>query len=169
MNVAAVPLSEIAVAPVRLVPLIVTEDPTCPLPGLKLVMVGAGTLTVKSLAEVALPPGVVIEILPVAAPAGTAVVICVALLTVNVAAVPLNESAVAPVRFVPVTVTAVPIGPLDGCNAETVGTGGTVGEDGLGPEVLPPPHEAMADISAMTMTPNNGCARRISIQTTLPS
>jgi len=77
MNVAALPLRENAVAPVKSVPVIVTESPACPLAGVKLVMVGAGTgtVTVKLLAEVADPPGVVTDILPVVAPLGTVAVI----------------------------------------------------------------------------------------------
>jgi hypothetical protein len=99
VNVADLPLNFTAVAPVRLVPVIVTEVPTGPLVGVKVVIVGAGTVvTAKSLDEVALPFGVVTEILPVVAPLGTVVVICVPLLTAKVAAVPLNETAVAPLR-----------------------------------------------------------------------
>ena len=45
---------------------------------------------------------------PVLAPAGTVVVIVPELFTVNVAALPPNETAVAPVKFVPVIVTPVP-------------------------------------------------------------
>ena len=62
-----------------------------------------------------MPDGVVTEIVPVVEPEGTVAVICVELLTVKeVAAVPLNFTAVAPVRFVPVIVTLVPTGPLVG-------------------------------------------------------
>src|SRR5258708_2783877 len=53
---------------------------------------------------------------PVAAPNGTVVVTVPGLLTVNVAASPLNETAVAPVKFVPVIVTPVPTGPKVGAN-----------------------------------------------------
>ena len=72
--VAPVPLKATAVAPVRLVPVITTLVPTGPLVGLKLVIVGAAA-TVKELALVAVPPGVVTEIVPVVAPAGTVAVI----------------------------------------------------------------------------------------------
>jgi len=119
-NVAAAPLNATAVAPVRFVPLIVTAVPTGPDVGEKLVTVGA-TVTVKLVADVAVPPGVVTEIGPVAAPAGTVAVIWVALITENVAALPLNATAVAPVRFVPLIVTAVPIGPDVGEKLVTVG------------------------------------------------
>ena len=72
--VAAVPLKVTAVAPVRLVPVIVTLVPTGPLVGLKPVMVGE-PMTVKLLALVAVPPGVATAIVPVVAPAGTVAVI----------------------------------------------------------------------------------------------
>jgi len=68
-------------------------------------------VTEKLLTEVAVPLGVVTEILPVVAPLGTVAVICVPLFTVNDAAVPLKATAVAPVKLVPVIVTAVPICP----------------------------------------------------------
>ena len=68
--VALTPLNLTAVAPVKFVPLIVTLVPTGPLVGVKLVIVG-GLTTVKLLALVAVPPGVVTLIGPVVAPAGT--------------------------------------------------------------------------------------------------
>ena len=57
-------------APVKFVPLIVTLAPTGPLVGATLVTVGAG-MTVKLVALVAVPPGVVTLRGPVVAPAGT--------------------------------------------------------------------------------------------------
>ena len=59
-------------------------------------------------------PGVVTVIGPVVAPAGTVVVIVPGGLSANVAATPLNETAVAPVK--PVIVTPVPTGPKIGEN-----------------------------------------------------
>ena len=70
VKVAAVPLNATAVAPVKFVPLIVTLAPTNPLVGAKLVIVG-GLNTVKLLALVAVPPGVVTLTGPVVAPVGT--------------------------------------------------------------------------------------------------
>ena len=70
----------------KFVPVIVTLVPGVPLVGLNVVMVGAGTLTVKLVEDVAVPPGVVTVIVPVVAPFGTVAVICVALFTVNEAA-----------------------------------------------------------------------------------
>ena len=68
--VALVPLNCTAVAPVKLVPVIVTVLPTGPLVGLKLVIVGGGT-TMKFVALVAVPADVVTASRPVVAPAGT--------------------------------------------------------------------------------------------------
>src|SRR6476660_6907698 len=58
---------------------------------------------------------------PVVAPAGTVVVIVPELLTVNVAPAPLNRTAVAPVKFVPVIVTPVPPPPLAGAKEVMAG------------------------------------------------
>jgi hypothetical protein len=58
------------VAPLKFVPPIVTLVPTGPLVGVTLVIAGAG-MTVKLLALVAVPPGVVTLSGPVVAPAGT--------------------------------------------------------------------------------------------------
>ena len=64
---------------------------------------------------------------PVVAPVGTATVICVAEFTVKLAAATLlNDTALDPVKFVPVITTDVPIGPLVGLNEVIVGIGGTV-------------------------------------------
>jgi hypothetical protein len=69
-KLAAIPLNLTTVAPVKLVPLIVTLVPAGPLVGVKLVIVG-GIRTVKLLALVAVPPAVVTLSGPVVAPAGT--------------------------------------------------------------------------------------------------
>lgn len=123
---AAVPLNLTEVAPVRFVPVMVTLVPTAPLVGVNEEMDGGGT-TVKLVAEVAVPPGVVTLIGPVDAAAGTVAVICVLLLTVNPTAVTeLNLTAVAPLKFVPVMVTLVATGPLVGVKPEMVGVPVTV-------------------------------------------
>ena len=72
--VADTPPNVTEVAPVRFVPVMTTLVPTGPLVGLKLVIVGEPT-TVKLLALVAVPPGVVTAIGPVVAPLGTVAVI----------------------------------------------------------------------------------------------
>jgi len=99
-KVAVVPLNFTLVAPVKFVPVSVTLVPVCPLAGEKLVIVDAATLTVKLLAEVAVPCGVTIEIFPVTAPLGTVAVTLVALTTVNVAAAPPIVTEVAPLKCV---------------------------------------------------------------------
>jgi hypothetical protein len=123
--VAAVRLNVTPVAPVRFVPVMTTVVPTGPLIGTNDVIVGAVERTVKFEGLAAVPPGVVTPIGPVVAPVGTTAVICVAELTVKlVAAVPLNVTSVAPVRFVPLITTDVPTGPLVGENDVIVGPGG---------------------------------------------
>ena len=116
------------VAPVNLVLVMVTEVLTGPLVGLNEVMVGApGTVTVKLVALVPVPPEVVTEMGPVVAPVGTVAVIRVLLFTVNVVAeTPLNFTEVAPVKPVPVITTDVPTGPLVGLKDVTVGTAAAV-------------------------------------------
>ena len=76
------PLKATAVAPVRLVPVIVTALPGGPEFGVKPVIVGAGAVTVKVAVLAAVPPGVVTESVPLLAPVGTVAVICVAESTV---------------------------------------------------------------------------------------
>lgn len=79
-------------------------------------------VTVKFVPLVSVPEGVVTEIFPVVAPEGTVAVIFVSELTMNVAVVPLNFTAVAPENPVPLIVTEVPTGPLVGENDEIAGT-----------------------------------------------
>jgi hypothetical protein len=69
-------------------------------------------VTVKLVGLVAVPLGVVNRIGPFVAPLGTVSVICEPELTVNGAAAPLTETAVAPAKLVPLTVTLVPTAPL---------------------------------------------------------
>src|SRR5215469_1077106 len=74
-------------------------------------------VTVKRVVVIKGPlPGVVTVMGPVVAPGGTVVVIVPEGLTVKVAATPLNETAVAPMKVVPVIVTPVPTGPKIGAN-----------------------------------------------------
>jgi hypothetical protein len=109
-------------APVKFVPVIVTDNPALPLVGEKSVIVGAG-MTVKLVMLVAVPPGVVTVIGPVVAPAGTVAVIRDGPLTLKSALAPLNRTAVAPLKFVPLTVTDVPALPLVGEKLVIVGAG----------------------------------------------
>ena len=117
-----VPLNFTYVTPVKFVPEIDTMAPTLPDAGLNAVMPGADGVTVKLPALRPVPAGVVTEILPVVAPLGTTAVIDVADFTLIVGeAVPLNLTAVAPVKLVPVMVISFPTGPLVGVNDVTVG------------------------------------------------
>lgn len=111
----------------KLVPVMVTEVPTGPEVGLRLVMLG-GTSTVKG------PPLVdrlltVRMTFPVVAPLGTGTTIVVALQLVGVAAVPLKVTVLVPCdapKFIPVIVTEVPTGPEVGPRLVMLGGTSTV-------------------------------------------
>ena len=93
--------------------MIVTVVPMTPEAGFKLVMLGAGTVTVKLIPLLATPPTVTTT-LPVVAPAGTGVTMLVALQLTAVAAIPLKVTLLEPCaapKFAPVIVTAVPMTP----------------------------------------------------------
>lgn len=94
-------------------------------------------MTVKSVALVAVPAEFVIVIRPVVAPAGTVAVIWVSELTVKVADVPLNLTAVIPEKFVPVIVTVEPTGPLAGVKPVIVGVPVTTKSAALVPVPFP--------------------------------
>src|SRR5207253_7643660 len=97
------------VAP-KFAPVIVTDVPTNPDVGFRLVMLGAGTVTVKLTPLLATPPTVTTTF-PVVAPVGTGTTMLVALQLVGVAAVPLNFTVLVPCvapKFAPVIVTDVP-------------------------------------------------------------
>src|SRR3989441_3173369 len=98
------------------------------LAALSIVTVGGvvSVTTVKLLALLAVPPGVVTLSGPLVAPAGTVAVIVVAEPTVKLALVPLNRTAVAPLKLVPLIVTVVPTPPLVGEKLVIVGGGMTV-------------------------------------------
>jgi hypothetical protein len=80
-------------------------------------------VTLKTVALVTVPPGVVTLIVPVFAPAGTFVVIFVAASVVMLAAVPSKLTAVAPESLLPVMVTFFPGLPLAGLTLAMVGVG----------------------------------------------
>jgi len=123
---AAVPLNVTDVAPVNPLPVIVTIAPIKPEAGANEVITGGG-MTVNALADVTLPPGVVIEMGPVVAATGAFTVMRVSDTTVNNdAGVPLNATDIALDRPLPVTVTTVPAGPEPGVNAAITGGGMTV-------------------------------------------
>jgi len=105
-EVAAVPPKLTAVAPVKLVPVIITVAPEAADVGENEVTVGADNVNP---ARVAVPDGVVTEIMPVVLPATTAVML-VALATLKeVAATPPMFTAVAPVKLLPVIVMVPPM------------------------------------------------------------
>jgi hypothetical protein len=135
-EVAAVPPKLTAVAPVRLVPVMVTVAPEVAVVGLNDAMVGVaiGRLNVNPAKEAA-PPDVVTLTLP-DAPAPTTAVMLVAEATLNeVAAVPPKLTAVAPVRLVPVMVTVAPEAAVVGVNDAIAG----VGVAGVSGSSLPQP------------------------------
>ena len=108
---------------------------TVPLPLSAFVAVKV-TLTVKLLALVAVPAGVVTLNGPVVAPAGTVAWIAVAEVTVKLALTPLNVTDEAPVKLVPLIVTLVPTSPLVGVKLAIVGALVTV--NGLALVAVPP-------------------------------
>jgi hypothetical protein len=108
VKVAATPPNVTLVAPVKLLPRIVTDVPTGPI-------TGENAVTTKSVGLIALPSDAVSAILPVAAASGTVAVIRVALLIVKKAAlVPLNVTAVTPVRSLPTIAITSPTPPAEG-------------------------------------------------------
>ena len=71
-------------------------------------MVGRTTIVIE-VAEFATPPGVVTETTPASAPTGTLTVTFVALTVAGTAVTPpMNETTLAPVRFVPLIVRVAP-------------------------------------------------------------
>ena len=124
VNTAAVVPSFTDVVPVKFVPMIVTFVPWKPCVGVNPVIVGPGAfvVTVKFDELAPVPMLVVTAIGPVVAPPGTLALMLVSELTVKfTACVPLNVTAVALVKPVPVIETFVPTGPLVGVNDVTVG------------------------------------------------
>src|SRR5438552_3176698 len=116
VGVATVPLNFTVLVPCvapKFAPAIVTDVPMIPDVGLRLVMLGAGTVTVKLTPLLATPPTVTTTF-PVVAPLGTGATILVALQLVGVAAVPLNVTVLVPCvapKFAPVIVTDAPTNP----------------------------------------------------------
>ncbi len=125
VGVAAVPLNFTVLVPwlvPKFAPVIVTDIPTAPDVGERLVIFGAGT-TVKLTPLLALLETVTTTF-PVVAPGGTVATILVALQLVVLAIVPLNLTVLVPLvapKFVPVIVTEAPTAPEDGDKFEMVG------------------------------------------------
>src|SRR6266852_968121 len=104
----------------KFVPVIVTDVPTTPAVGVRLVMLGA---TVKLTPLLATPPTVTTTF-PVVAPADTGATMPVPLQLDGVAAVPLNVTVLVPCvapKFVPVIVTDVPTTPEVGVRLVMLG------------------------------------------------
>jgi len=102
---------------VKFVPVRVTVQPADPLAGENELIVGTApdsTVNGVPLKLQPVPQGAVTLSEPVGAPPGTVAVICVSESSVKLAAARLNATRVAPVKFVPLIVTAVPAGPLLG-------------------------------------------------------
>lgn len=130
VGVPGVPLKVTALAPCdepKLVPLMVTEAPTAPDVGVRLVILGVGK-TVK-LTPVLATPFTVITTLPVAAPVGTGTCIDVLLHMVGVAVVLSKTTVLLPCvapKFVPTIVTTAPTGSELGVRLVMLGVGRTV-------------------------------------------
>jgi hypothetical protein len=115
------------VAP-KFVPVIVTEAPTVPEVGERLVILGVGS-TVKLVPLLATPPAAVTTTLPVVAPAGTSTTMLVALQLSGVTEVPLKLTDPLPCarpKLVPVIVTETPTAPEAGKRLVMLGAAVTV-------------------------------------------
>src|SRR5208283_4129095 len=128
VGVAAIPLNLTVLVPCvapKFAPVIVTDAPTNPEVGFRLVMLGPEDVTVKLAPLLATPPTVTTAF-PVVAPAGTGATMLVALQLVGVAAVPLNVTVLVPCeapKFAPVIVTLAPTNPDVGFKLVILGAG----------------------------------------------
>jgi len=128
VGVAVVPLNFTVLVPCvapKFAPAIVTDAPTSPDVGLRLVMLGPSTVTVKLTPLLATPPAVTTTF-PVVAPAGTDATMLVALQLVGVAVVPLNFTVLVPCvapKFAPAIVTDAPTSPDVGLRLVMLGPG----------------------------------------------
>jgi hypothetical protein len=129
-TVAVVPLNFTVLVPwvvPKFDPATVTEAPTAPDVGVRLVMLGAAT-TVKLLPLLLTPPAFTTTF-PVVAPVGTGTTMLVAAQVVGVAVVVLNLIVLLPwvvPRLVPVIVTEAPTAPVVGERVVMVGVPATV-------------------------------------------
>src|SRR5882762_803570 len=126
VGVPAVPLKVTALVPweaPKFAPAMATDVPTTPEVGLRLVMLGAGIVTVK-LRPLLICPPTVTTTLPVVAPAGTGAAMFVAPQAVGVAAIPLNVTVLVPCvapKLTPAIATDVPTGPETGLRLVMLG------------------------------------------------
>ena len=169
VGLALVALKKTALAPwvePKLVPVIVTDAPTTPEIGVKLVMLGVWT-TVKDTPLLGFPPTVTTTF-PLVAPAGTGATIEVALQFVGLALVVLKETVLAPwvePKLLPVILTDAPTAPEVGDNAVIRGgdafswTGEQkITRSGRPPETtkLRAERNIKADLSCRFATPKSG-------------
>ncbi len=126
--VAAMPLNLTVLVPCvapKFAPAIVTVEAKAPDVGFRLVMLGAGAVTVKFTPLLATPPTLTTTF-PVVAPVGTVTTMLVALQLVAVAAVPLNLTVLVPCvapKFAPAMVTVAPTNPDVGFKLAMLGDG----------------------------------------------
>jgi hypothetical protein len=149
---AATPPMVTADAPVKFVPLMSVKSPAPPDASEKPVIVGADAASVNTVADVAVPPGVVTTTLPVAPPAATTAVICVGVTTKPVAGTPPKVTVAGARKFVPLIVMVAPTGALVGVKLVIVGVGTNVN---TGTEVAVPPGvvtTTLPDAPAPTLT-----------------
>lgn len=112
---------------VKFVPTIVTLVNAGPDAGAMLAMFGAGAGSTVKLPPVIMPPGAATIIGPFVAPTGTVTAIWLSEFATKLeAGVPLNSTAVAPVKPVPLTNTVEPTVDEVGDTLEKVGAGGGV-------------------------------------------
>jgi hypothetical protein len=115
------PLKVTLVAPLNLVPMTSILVPAGPLVAANELISGAEGVKVNGSVPVPVPLGVVTEIGPLAAPAGTVAWSSESESTLKLAAAPLNVTPVASVKFAPVMSTLVPAAPFAGVNDLTTG------------------------------------------------
>src|SRR6266481_902341 len=140
--VAVVPLNLTLLVPCvapKFAPAIVTDVPTTPDVGFRLVTLGGDEVTLKFIPLLAAPPTVTTTF-PVEAPLGTGTTMLVALQLVGVAAIPLNFTVLVPCvvpKFAPAIVTGVPTAPDVGFRLVMLGGGGVTTK--FTPLLAPPP------------------------------
>jgi len=126
--VAVVLLNFTELAPVNAVPVKTTDVPAGPLVGVNEVIVGGG-ITVKLPALVPVPDGVVAEMVPLVAPAGTLAVswvVDVTAIFANPTSVPLNFTDETFTKLVPVIVMVAPTTLPVGVKLAIVGAAATM-------------------------------------------
>lgn len=124
VNWADSPLNLTAVVPANPLPVITTDVPGGPLVGLNEAMAGQPTVVTVKLDElVAVPSGVVTDMGPLLAPAGTVATIRVELDRTKAAETPLNLTLLTSLKPEPEIVTSPPVQAVEGVNESIVGGG----------------------------------------------